>query len=711
MNTYHIHRRIAACLLIFATAAPATFGDETSSKETSFLAVLTSDAANAQKAMACKNLAIYGSDAAVPELSKLLPDPQLSSWARIALEAIPGEASNKALRDAAGSLQGDLLIGVINSIGIRRDVDAVELMTTQLANDDAATASAAAIALGRIGNEECTKQLRAALATSTKDVRSAVAEGCVLCAERLLAADDAATAVAIYDELRNADLPMQRIIEGTRGAILARGDDGIPLLMEAFQSDNKKMFQLALGTVRDFPGSAVDKALATEMMKAPPQKAALIVQAMADRSETVDRAVVLKAAETGDTAVRLSAINALQRVGNSLCLPTLLDIAVGDDQELAAAAQETLAVLPGRSVDGEIGVLLPTAAGQRERLLLKLIGQRRVVGETSTVESALENSDDAAIRSAALVALGEIVTLKKLPVLISQAIKPSHPEDAAIAQKALKAASVRMPDKEACAALLTDSMKRAPSAAKLVLLEILYSVGGKTALQTLAASAVDRDVQLQDASSRLLGKWNGIEAAPVLLNLATKAPSEKFRVRALRGYIGIARKFTMPNKQRAEMCQSAINATRRPTEHRLALDVLKLHPSPAGLQVAVAMTKRPELKSDASAAVLVIAQKVGSKGVDVSRMLAGVGLDKVNLKITKAEYGAAARKKNVTSILQKQAGDLPLVTLASGTYNASFGGDPAPGVAKQLTVEYTINGKAGSASFNENALIILPIPN
>ena len=67
-------------------------------------------------------------------------------------------------------------------------------------------------------------------------------------------------------------------------------------------------------------------------------------------------------------------------------------------------------------------------------------------------------------------------------------------------------------------------------------------------------------------------------------------------------------------------------------------------------------------------------------------------------------------QKNVTAVLQKQAGDLPLITLASGNDNGSFGADPALGVAKKLTVESIINGKLGVASFDENALVILPMP-
>jgi HEAT repeat protein len=628
MNTIRYCSRFAvvlAALFALATSVQAFDGPATSpAKEKELLAVLRSDASGAEKAIACKNLSIHGSSAAVADLAKLLPDPRLSSWARIALEAIPGEASDEALRNAAESLQGRLAVGMINSIGFRRDAKAVELLTTKLTDADAQVASAAAVALGHIGNAAATKSLRAALATAPVNVRSAVAEGCVLCAERLYVEGKSVAATEIYDEIRNADVPMQRIIEATRGAILARKQEGIPLLLEIFQSPNEKLFQLALGTVREFPGGDVDRALAGEMVRATPERAALMVQAMADRPQTVVLSAVLKAAKQGDKQVRMSAIDALRRVGDESCLSALLQIAIDDDADLANTAGDTLADLPGDDVDTKIVALLPKAKGNTYPLLLQLVGQRRI-DAVSDLLRALDHSDQE-VRSAALIALGETVTLKKLSVLVSQVVAPKNSEDAAVAQQALKAASIRMPDREACAAELALALKRSP-AARTTLLEILSEVGGTKALQTLAVAAKSNDPGLQDTSSRLLGKWNSVAAAPVLLDLAKNAPAEKYRVRALRGYIGLARKFSMSNQQRAEMCQNALNATRRPSEHKLVLDVLKLHPSTDGLKVAAKASKIPGLKGDATQAAVVIARKVGGKRGNVNKLLSGVGLE------------------------------------------------------------------------------------
>lgn len=700
-----------AAFLLLAAAAQAFDGPDASpAKEAELLAILRSDAPAAEKAVTCKHLAVYGSSEAVPDLAKLLIDEQLSSWARIALEAIPGPASEDALRKATDSLTGKLLVGTINSIGVRRDAKAVELLSARLQDQDPEVASAAAVALGHIGNTAAAGSLRRSLAAAPAKVRSAIAEGCVLCAERFLQEGRPTEAAELYDEVRKADVPQQRILEATRGAILSRKQDGIALLMEQFRSPDKAMFNLALGTAREIPGREVDQALAAELAKAPAERGALIVVAMADRPETVVLPAVLKAAGTGPKPVRLAAIAALGRVGDASCLSLLLGLGVDGDAELAQSAKAALADLPGDKVDQDIVARLARPEAKLYPILLEVIGKRRIDAVAAVVK-AVDNSDKA-VRSAALTALGEIVPLQQLSVLIGQVVSPKHAEDGAVALQALKTASVRMPDREACADELTRALERSPAATKTTLLEILSDVGGTRALKTISSAARSDDSQLQDAGSRLLGKWSSVDAAPELLELAKSTTSEKYQVRAIRGYIGLVRKFkNIPDAERVEMCQSALAACRNVADQKLVLEVLKLYPTIGTLKLAVkAGQDYPDLKDDASQAALAIGQKLGGKSPEVAELLSKVGLGKVKIEIVKAEYGAGASQKDVTEMIQKQAADFQLINLPDANYNASFGGDPAPNTVKQLKIQYKINGKPGEATFAENALIILPMP-
>jgi HEAT repeat protein len=532
--------------------------------------------------------------------------------------------------------------------------------------------------------------------------------GCVLCAEGALLKNDSETASEIYDEVRAADVPTQRLVEATRGAILARGENGLPLLLDTLRSPEKKLQQIALATAREFPGGEVDRAMADELADAPPQLAVPLIQAMADRPDTVVLDAVLQAAGKAPKEVRMSAIDALRRVGNESCLPILLALAGGDDAQLKQAAEETLAVLPGANVDTQIVTMLPLAKGEDYVVLLQLISQRRIDAVPELVK-ALENSDPE-VRGAALVALGQTVSLDRLTLLVSAVLRPQNAADVDVAKQALRAASVRMPDREACASELAKALPESSGETKTTLLEILAEVGGSTALETIHAAAISPDPQQQDDGSRLLGKWNSVDAAPILLSLATDAPADKYKLRALRGYIGLARKFPMPESQRAAMCSEAMEVASRIDERQLVLEVLKLHPSVEGLKVAILAKQTPALENEATQATLVIAEKLKAKGVDVRALVSGDKLDPVKLEIVRAEYGAGETRKDVTKIVRKQAGNSRWINLASSSYNASFGGDPVPGQVKELKIQYRIDGKAGETSFAENALILLPLP-
>jgi HEAT repeat protein len=704
----------SVCLLtMLLTVSTRTYADDRNAspdKERELLAVLESDSPGAEKAITCKLLAIHGSAAAVPQLARLLENEQLSSWARIALEAIPGPEAKAALRHATNSLTGRLLVGTINSIGVGRDAEAVDLLVTRLQDPDAEVASAAAVALGRIGNPAAAKALRPLLATSSAETRSAIAEGAVLCAERFFLADDHDAAVALYDDVRKADVPRQRILEATRGAILARKTDaGIALLIEQLNSKELALFQIGLSTAREFPGSQIDKALAAELAKAAPERAALVIHAMADRKETVVLPAVVKAASQGPKPVRLAAIGALGRVGNDTCLAPLLQAGVESDADLASAAKDALSDLPGASVDKEIVSRLAKAEGKSYPLLIELVGKRRI-SAIPELQKALDNSDKN-VRSAALTALGATVPPKNLSILITQFVSPKHAEDEAVAKQALMAACIRMPDREVCADDLSKALAKSEVSSQTALLQILGAVGGTKALQTIGASAKSSEPELQDAASKLLGEWMTIDAAPVLLDLTKTAPDEKYKARAIRGYIRIARQFVMPEPERLAMCEKALQACRNASEQKLLFDILKRYPTIDTLKMALKMIQDvPELKDDGTQAVMAIAQKLSTKGDEVTELLTKGGLGKVKLEIVKAEYGAGPTQKDVTETLQKQASDFQLVSLPQAGYNEAFGGDPAPNTVKQLKVQYRINGKDGQATFAENALIVLPMP-
>src|SRR5205807_2279035 len=96
--------------------------------ESRLIAVLKSDAPRKAKADACRDLARIGTRTSIAPLADLLCDEQLSHMARYGLEAIPDPAVDTALRDAAGKAKGRQLVGILGSLGVRRDHHAVNIL-------------------------------------------------------------------------------------------------------------------------------------------------------------------------------------------------------------------------------------------------------------------------------------------------------------------------------------------------------------------------------------------------------------------------------------------------------------------------------------------------------------------------------------------------------------------------------------------------------
>src|SRR5579863_3974380 len=150
------------------------------------LDALRKDISRDAKDFVCRMLTIVGSDASASALSDLLADEQHSHMARYALERIPGAETAQGLRAAISKLNGKLKIGVISSVGSRRDAAAVSALSELLKDQDAAVARAAATALGDIGNVEAAKALHDS-EPPTAETKKAVIDARLACAEALLA--------------------------------------------------------------------------------------------------------------------------------------------------------------------------------------------------------------------------------------------------------------------------------------------------------------------------------------------------------------------------------------------------------------------------------------------------------------------------------------------------------------------------------------------
>ena len=175
--------------------------------EKALLGVLDSDATRAGKQFVCRELSIIGTEQSVPTLAKMLADEETSDMARYALERIPGSAVDEALRGSLRKAKGNVKVGIINSLGQRRDKGAVRNLSRLLGRPNQETAIAAAAALGQIADSQAAEALAEAKNKAEGKLLSVVLDAYLKCADQLVADGNKIGALAIYKELQKEGMP------------------------------------------------------------------------------------------------------------------------------------------------------------------------------------------------------------------------------------------------------------------------------------------------------------------------------------------------------------------------------------------------------------------------------------------------------------------------------------------------------------------------
>ncbi len=558
-----------------------------------------------QQGEACRELALHGTPAAVPALARLLDDPAVAHMARFALEAIPGAAADAALRAALRRLHGSLLVGAINSIAARRDAAAVPRLTELLAHEDSAVADAAAVALGQIGDSAAATALLAALDRAMPH-GAGLFEGALRGAGRRLEAGDRAGAAALYNRLDAPATPGPVRLAAARGAVLARGADGLERLLALLRETDPERRGVALFIAHhELPGTGITLALAAALPELAAESRALLVDALAGRGDPAALPALTAAAAAGDLPVRLAAVRALPRFGAADALTALLD---DPDEELRSAAQAGLSALPADLVAEVAGELLSHADAEKRQVAVRLI-QRRWQTVFAPALADLLDDPIADVRVAATKALEELGGAEQIEPLRDALVACADEAQAAALESALAAVCARA-EPAAAADRLIAGLEAAPPARRAAMLRVLGGIGGEAALQAVRAAVAGPAGEVRTAAFEALCAWPSGAAAPDLLRLAGEAPAPEERLAALRGLLRLAAGSDLATEQRLALCDAAAERIERDEERLLLLSALGSVGDYAALERVVPHLAAEATREAACAAALAIAEKL-----------------------------------------------------------------------------------------------------
>jgi sugar phosphate isomerase/epimerase/HEAT repeat protein len=568
------------------------------------------------KRFICRELSIIGTAKEVPVLAALLTDKDLADMARYAIERIPGPEADKALRDAIAKATPKQKIGLINSLGERKDAASVGTIAPLLKDADTGVAAAAAAALGKIASPDATKAVAGARLGAPPPVKAVLDDAYLLCADRLLAEKKNDDAAAIYQGLFKVSEPKQVRVAALRGIIASGGDKTLPLLTELLTGTDREMQATVLRFLRETAGPGTAKALTALLPKLPPATQALLLDDLATRADASALPAIMDMVKSPDEPVKLAAIRAAGRLGDASTLATLVALADGAGP-VADEARRALDRLPGADVNAAMTAMVEKGDAKVRAQVVRSLGARHVTTAVPVLLTAAQDAD-ASVRMAAIQALDQTADEKSAPALVSLVVKAKADDERGAAEKALASLCTRAANKDACVDAILAGIAAADAPAKCALVRALGRAGGEKALAAVRGLVKDANAEVQDAAVRSLADWPDAGAAADLLAIAKGEGKATHQVLALRGYVRLAGLPGVQPAGKIKMYQEAMAAAKRPDEKKAVLGGLGEMKSVDALKMVEPCLDDDALKAEASSAAVKIAKALGGGAKEVT---------------------------------------------------------------------------------------------
>jgi len=536
--------------------------------ETKLIEILKSANATADcKGWICGVLRQIGTEASVAPVAALLSDKKVSVRACNALQSLP--QADKALREALPKLPAELQATVIQTMGARRDMEAVSLLAPLTTHANADVATQALFALAHIGCADALTALQQAKVNGDQQV--ARLQSLLLCADRLLDAGKAADAATAYDAVFK-----EGKLAGVRTAALrglARSDKtkAASVLADAMKSKDARMRTAALQCLGEIgTDEMVEKALANRASLTPVQQAILLESA---QTKAV-LPVALDAIKSDDATLRTAGIRALGRVGTVSEIPLLMD-AASKDPTATTETRTALVKLKDPKTDDALIKLLDGDPKQARIAVAVLNARGAKSAFAAVLKRAATCTDDGLARELGS-ALSSLATKDALKDLVKLLITGKTPGIRTAAANAITSVSKSSGSTAEACRLLKADFPKASAEAKESVLGMLASMGHADAL-AIARGQVKtaKEPAIKAAAIRCLADWPDATPLNDLLAVAKETSDLKQNVLALRGVIRmIGLPGNRPKADKIKLLNQALATAKRDEEKKQIQGVL-----------------------------------------------------------------------------------------------------------------------------------------
>jgi hypothetical protein len=460
--------------------------------------------------------------AGLKPLGTMLADERDSDLARLALEPAPGAEIDGMFLSALDKTAGRTRLALIDSVARRHLTAAVPALAKLLGETDAATAAAAAKALGSMTDLTAAAALQAVAEPSP----AAVAAAKLALAPKL----GAGAALALLAEVR--DRAADPVNRAAALRILLRLDPSAAATVAVLDGTDWTFKQVALESIGASQAPGLVAALSAKLASwdGPTQRAA--IAALARRGDAGATVAVAAAATHADATVRTAAIEGLGLLpGTRETAALLAKIAAGADANESKAAKASLARLNGSDVNTVILAGAESGEAALRGVYLEQVALRGL-SEGLPLLVKLRADSDAAVRAAAVAALGDLAPPADAKLVLDWTVAATDANEQARALRALVNITLRNPVVADRGAALYAAIDGAESAVALRLLPALGRIGGAPSAAAAAKLAMRDDAKLAEAALAALTRWTDGTALDALTTVAEKAAIASVRAAA-----------------------------------------------------------------------------------------------------------------------------------------------------------------------------------
>lgn len=610
---------LSGLILLSAVCAAGAANEE------DLIAVLKSNAGPVEKCTACQQLRIYGTAQSVGMLATLLGDERVGQAARYALEGMPYPEATVALREAIYRTSGSLEAGLIDSVGRRRDAAATPLLVPFLLGADTTVGVAAASALGWIGDKAATTALLAACDSPSPEVKRAVLDALLRCAEGRLGQTDESGAAEIYRKVLATEPAPAIRLAAWRGLAVADKDRRTELVLEALRGKDEPLRLMAVKVVLETKDDQLLKACLGQWKSLNADAQTLVVNILADRGDRAWLSNVLEACQSSEKSVRIAGVKAVGVLGDGANVALLIERAAVTTGEEQAAARASLRELRGQNVNGEMMASLKEADAAARVELIQALADRSATEATPVLLRAAA-SREASVRAASYRALGELAGTGEIEALVTLLAGATDNERQPLGTTILRVVRRTGAAAQTAKAVLAqlDSVKS--TRLKGTMIEILGQLGDASALPTLRRALSDANTDVRYAAISGLGRWPNAEPLPDLLRVAGDKSNEKCQVRALGAYIDLVGALaSLPAQEKVRCYKEVMGLSPNAAARKRILGALANVKTLESMQLAAAQVPDEQVKEEAALAVVAVAKDIfAANKAPVKAALAGV---------------------------------------------------------------------------------------